>query len=104
MLEFYDREDASPTARLTKTLAAIGAELGEFIARRRGQFEAARLTPRELQVLELAADGYSVPAIAERLDVSATTIRTHMERIYEKLVVHDRGGAVATGMRLGLIE
>jgi len=104
VLEFYHREEASAAARLTNTMAAIGYELGEFMARRRGQFETPRLTPRELQVLKLAADGYLVPAIAERLGVGMTTIGTHMERIYAKLLAHDRGGAVAEGMRLGLIE
>jgi DNA-binding CsgD family transcriptional regulator len=104
VLEFYHREEVSPTARLTDTLGAIGCELGEFIARRRGQFREPRLTPRELQVLKLAADGCSVPAIAELLGVGVTTIRTHMERIYAKLLAHNRGGAVAEGMRLGLIE
>ena len=61
------------------------------------------LTAREVEVLELAAEGQSAPAIAERLVLSPATVRTHLEHIYNKLGVHDRAGAVATAMRLGLI-
>jgi DNA-binding NarL/FixJ family response regulator len=61
------------------------------------------LTPRELEVLELAAEGYSGPMIARELMISTTTVRTHFDHIYAKLDVRDRAGAVAKAMRLGLI-
>jgi DNA-binding NarL/FixJ family response regulator len=61
------------------------------------------LTPRERVVLQLAADGLSTPAIAEDLSVSRATVRTHFGNIYLKLNVRSRAGAVAKGMRLGLI-
>jgi DNA-binding CsgD family transcriptional regulator len=62
------------------------------------------LTPRELEVLELAAEGLTGPMIARELVVSAATVRTHFEHIYAKLGVSDRAGAVARAMRLGLIS
>jgi PAS domain S-box-containing protein len=62
------------------------------------------LTPRELEVLQLAADGLSGPKIAEKFVLSPDTVRTHFANIYEKLEVRDRAGAVAKGIRLGLIE
>jgi DNA-binding NarL/FixJ family response regulator len=62
------------------------------------------LTPRELELLQLAADGLSGPKIAEELVLSPATVRTHFANMYEKLDVGDRAGAVARGMRLGLIE
>jgi DNA-binding CsgD family transcriptional regulator len=62
------------------------------------------LTPRERELLQLAADGLSGPRIAEKLILSPATVRTHFANIYEKLNVGDRAGAVAKGMRLGLIE
>jgi DNA-binding CsgD family transcriptional regulator len=62
------------------------------------------LTPRELEVLELAAEGLTGPMIACELVVSAATVRTHFEHIYSKLGVSDRAGAVAKAMRLGLIS
>jgi DNA-binding CsgD family transcriptional regulator len=61
------------------------------------------LTPRELEVLELAAEGNSRASIARKLLVSQATVRTHLEHIYAKLEVHDRAAAVARAMRLGLI-
>ncbi|MDX6588084.1 MAG: two-component system, NarL family, nitrate/nitrite response regulator NarL [Solirubrobacterales bacterium] len=61
------------------------------------------LTPRELEVLQLAADGFSTPAIAERLILSPATVTTHFGNIYLKLSVPGRAAAVAKAMRLGLI-
>lgn len=61
------------------------------------------LTPRERAVLQLAAEDLSGPGIAERLGVSRATVRTHFAHIYVKLDVQGRAGAVAKGMRLGLI-
>jgi DNA-binding CsgD family transcriptional regulator len=61
------------------------------------------LTPRELEILEFAAEGFSGPDIAQDLFISAATVRTHFQNIYEKLEVRDRAAAVARAMRLGLI-
>jgi DNA-binding CsgD family transcriptional regulator len=65
---------------------------------------AASLTPREQEVLQLAAGGLSGPEIAERLVLSPSTVKTHFGNLYEKLGVGDRTAAVAKGMRLGLID
>jgi DNA-binding CsgD family transcriptional regulator len=62
------------------------------------------LTPRELEVLELAANGLNAPQIAERLFVSVATVRTHFDHLYRKLGAPDRAAAVAKAMRLGLIR
>jgi two-component system nitrate/nitrite response regulator NarL len=62
------------------------------------------LSPRERQVLVLTADGHSAPDIAERLHLSAATVRTHLQHLYEKLGVSDRAAAVAEAMRRGLLE
>ena len=64
---------------------------------------ASPLTPRELELLQLAADGLCGPKIADELVISRATVRTHFENIYGKLAVHDRAGAVGKAMRLGLI-
>lgn len=64
----------------------------------------AQLTPRELELLQLAADGSSGPDIADRLVLSHATVRTHFRNIYDKLGVSDRAAAVAKTMRLGLID
>lgn len=63
----------------------------------------ASLTARELEVLQLAADGHTAKAIAAELVVSPATVRTHLTNIYAKLRVRDRAAAVARGLRLGVI-
>lgn len=62
------------------------------------------LSPREQQVLQLAADGLSAVEIAEQLVISPSTIKTHFEHIYRKLGARDRTGAVATALRRQIIE
>jgi DNA-binding CsgD family transcriptional regulator len=62
------------------------------------------LTPRQLEVLQLAAEGLPGPSIAERLVLSPATVKTHFGNIYKKLGVSGRGAAVARGMRWGLID
>jgi PAS domain S-box-containing protein len=103
VLEFYSREH-DHTLQLKRTLTAIGLELGEFFSRRRGELAPPRLTPRELQILQLAALGNAAPQIAESLLISVSTVKTHMENISAKLDVSDRTAAVATALRLGVIR
>jgi two-component system, NarL family, nitrate/nitrite response regulator NarL len=62
------------------------------------------LSPREAQVLGFLAAGLSAPQIARELHLSPSTIKTHLQRLYERLGVSDRAAAVAEGMRRGLIE
>lgn len=62
------------------------------------------LTPREREVLQLAADGLTGPGIAEALVIGHATVRTHFRHIYEKLGVGDRSAAVANALRQGMIE
>jgi DNA-binding CsgD family transcriptional regulator len=64
----------------------------------------ASLTPREIEVLALAAGGYSGPELAQRLVLSPATVNTHFKNIYEKLDVRTRAAAVAKAMRLGTID
>lgn len=63
----------------------------------------ALLTPREIEVLALAADGLGGPELAQALVVSPTTINTHFKNIYAKLGVRNRAAAVAKAMRLGVV-
>ncbi len=62
------------------------------------------LTDRESQVLSLIADGLSGPEIGQQLFISASTVKTHVKSVLEKLAVSDRAAAVAEAMRRGLIK
>jgi DNA-binding NarL/FixJ family response regulator len=53
------------------------------------------ITPREWEVLELAAEGLSNAQIADRLFTSVSTVRKHMEHIFDRTGVRTRGAAVA---------
>jgi DNA-binding NarL/FixJ family response regulator len=62
------------------------------------------LSPREIEVLKLVADGATNQVAARKLLVSETTIKTHLLHIYTKLGVRDRASAVATAYKRGLIS
>ena len=72
--------------------------------RMRAEDERPALTAREREILRLTADGRSAPQIAEQLYLSPTTVRTHLQHLYEKLGVSDRAAAVAEAMRQRLLE
>ncbi|MEA2450954.1 MAG: two-component system, NarL family, nitrate/nitrite response regulator NarL [Thermoleophilaceae bacterium] len=61
-------------------------------------------TVRELEVLQLAADGLNTLQIAARLVISPLTVKSHFENAYRKLGAHDRTAAVAEALRRGLIS
>ena len=61
------------------------------------------LTPREVQVLELLAEGLPNKAIAARLDISDQTVKFHVSAICGKLGAANRTDAVRRGVRRGLI-
>ncbi|MFE1100967.1 response regulator [Nocardiopsis alba] len=71
--------------------------------RRRSEPEGPALSPREVEVLRLAADGHTNAVIGRILHISATTVKTHLMRIYEKLGVGDRTSAVTRALRRGLL-
>jgi two-component system nitrate/nitrite response regulator NarL len=62
------------------------------------------LSPRELEVLRGFARGLSVPELGTELFLGTSTVKTHAQRLYQKLGVSDRAAAVAEGMRQGLVE
>jgi two-component system nitrate/nitrite response regulator NarL len=69
---------------------------------RPAEASASVLTPRELEVLRLLADGLDQADIAERLVISPKTVATHIQHILEKLGVHSRAQAVAVAHQTGL--
>jgi len=61
------------------------------------------LTPTELRLLQLLAEGYSYRAAGDRLHVSINTIRGYIRTIYDKLHVHSKSEAVSKALKAGLI-
>jgi len=62
------------------------------------------LTPREQQVLELVAKGFSYAEISSTLGMSVNTTTSHIKHIYRKLSVNSRGEAVFEAIQLGLVK
>lgn len=62
------------------------------------------LSARELQVLQLVADGLSNPEIALRLRIGEATVKTHLGKVFAKLEVNSRVRAVTRGLDLGLLS
>jgi DNA-binding NarL/FixJ family response regulator len=88
---------------LTEALSGLGRQLGAFLARRPAALRLP-LSPRETEVLTLAAQGLAGPAIAVKLSLSSATVKTHLANAYAKLGVSSRVAAVAYALREGLIE
>lgn len=95
--------------RAAELLAAVhdviggGAPMTSSIARKVVQSftrtpparETDNLTAREIEVLELLVKGYAYKEVAAELNISYSTVHTHIERIYNKLHVHSRSHAIA---------
>ncbi|CAM3724830.1 response regulator transcription factor [Mucilaginibacter galii] len=68
-----------------------------------GALSQLNMSRRELDVLQLMANGLSNQEIADQLFVSLNTVKTHSARVFEKLEVKRRTQAVEKGKRMGLI-
>lgn len=102
--------DASP-ARLAAALAAAasglvaldGALAGDWLRSGAPADADAQLTPREIEVLPLLAEGLSNKQIAARLGIAERTAKFHVESILAKLPAATRAEAVAVAARRGLL-
>lgn len=114
---FVSAERTEPSDRTAGLL--LGADdylakpvaFDELLARVRGLLRRSRsatdsapdLTGRELEILQLLADGHTTRDIAGDLFISRKTVGTHIEHILRKLRVHSRTEAVALAYRDGLV-
>ncbi|HEX5195050.1 MAG TPA: response regulator transcription factor [Solirubrobacteraceae bacterium] len=103
---------ASPAARLVEVIERVHAgatvlpsEVQGMLAEQIRHRSADRpvLSARQRQILELAADGTSTPAIAGQLGARVTTIKSELQAIYNTLEVGDRAAAVAQAIRHQLL-
>jgi len=81
----------------------VAAPTVDFV-RNQQQVESLGITPRELEVLELIAEGLSNKEIAARAHVSENTVKTHSSRVFDKLGARRRTQAVMRGRELRLIR
>ncbi len=106
-------DDAPAVGEALEQLLAGGSPISPPIARhliarfqaRSGPVEEnVRLSERELEVLELAARGYTYHETASLLGVSLNTVSSYTRRVYGKLAVNSRSEAVFEAQRLGLMR
>ncbi|WP_329441348.1 response regulator transcription factor [Streptomyces sp. NBC_01426] len=105
----YLLKDAPPEelAAAVRTAAAGQSALAPAVALRlmdRMRMPAEALTKRELEVLQLVADGLSNQQISKRLFLSQATVKSHLVHVYAKLGVDSRTAAVATAATRRLIR
>jgi DNA-binding NarL/FixJ family response regulator len=62
------------------------------------------LSKREREILQKVADGATTKQVASELGISPHTVKTHLERIFEKLGANDRAQAVAIAIRTGIVH
>ena len=105
----------TPPSRLLEAIREArdgGAPMSPEIARKvvtlfrrtpRPEPAASSLTPRELRLLSLLAEGHGYQEAADRLAVSVNTVRNYIRSVYEKLHVHSKSEAVTKALRQGLI-
>ena len=87
---------ASPHSFTAKNLTAV--------LQRRESPSGPQLSPRELEVLDLLAEGLGVAAISQHLFVSDSTTKTYIARLYDKLGAANRAQAIMSGVRAGLLQ
>ena len=85
--------EAVYSPQIAYSMFARLAELSRERARSE-RVEALELTPREMEILQLIAEGLSNRRIAEKLSLSVYTVKNHVHRILDKLQVQDRREAV----------
>jgi two-component system, NarL family, response regulator DegU len=101
----YLLKDCS-TDQVAETLRAVAdgdTDLSADLARSL-LAEGTSLSSREVEVLQMFADGCSTVEVGQRLYISAKTVKNHLASIYEKLDARDRTQAVLTAVRMGIIR
>lgn len=106
----YCLKDSDPAGILLAIQAAalgsayLDQRIAHLVINRLGPISTdSPLSKRELEVLKLIADGFRNKEIAEVLNMSLSTVKTHIEEILQKLSVNDRTQAAVKALRRGLL-
>jgi two-component system, NarL family, response regulator DegU len=98
------RQAASGEATLSPGLAGSMLADVKKTARTNGGGDTPTISAREEEVLQLVADGLSLPEVAAALYISVKTVKNHLASIYAKLDARDRTQAVLRAVRMGIIR
>jgi DNA-binding NarL/FixJ family response regulator len=84
-------------SRPAESIEAVDADLAD-------SYDKPRLTPKESHILTFISRGYSYEEIANLDGISISTVRTHIQSLYQKLAVHSRSEAVFEAAKMGLLK
>jgi len=94
----------SPAASKHVIVDYVQRSAGDALSSQDERSPVERLTPRQREILQLIAEGYSTKEIAHTLNISVKTAETHRTQIMERLGIHDIAGLVRYAIRAGLID
>ncbi|HYT30581.1 MAG TPA: response regulator transcription factor [Actinomycetota bacterium] len=110
----YLLKDVSPADLVRAARMAIDGKAVIHPALTRAFMDEVKFTPssrndtslsrREIEILQGIASGSATKELARDLGISAHTVKTHLERIFDKLGANDRAQAVAIALRKGLVD
>ena len=110
----YLLKDVSPADLVRAARMAMEGKAVIHAALTRAFMDEVRFTPsyrndtslsrREIEILQGIASGSATKELARDLGISAHTVKTHLERIFDKLGANDRAQAVAIALRKGLVD
>jgi DNA-binding NarL/FixJ family response regulator len=92
------------SAEASQRVADYEERFGTVSARDGPALAQKQLTPREIEVLQLIAEGRTMQEIATTLAISTKTVETHRYRLMDRLNIHHVAGLVRHAVRLGLVQ
>lgn len=100
------RETALGNAYFSPTISKRLADRyrQSFLAGKSPQSEGSQLTSREMEVLQLVAEGYVNKEIAAELSISIKTVEKHRQQVMDKLNIHDVAGLTRFAIARGIVE
>jgi DNA-binding NarL/FixJ family response regulator len=100
LTEFIREADAGGSPMSPEIARKVVRLFREFAPVRRVEHD---LSPQQVRLLALLADGHSYQSAAHQLGVTINTVRAYIRIVYDKLHVHSRSAAVAEALRAGMI-
>jgi DNA-binding NarL/FixJ family response regulator len=100
LIEFIREAEAGGSPMSPEIARKVVHLFREFAPARRPDHD---LSPQQVRLLALLADGHSYQSAARELDVSINTVRAYIRIVYDKLHVHSRSAAVAAALRARVI-
>jgi DNA-binding NarL/FixJ family response regulator len=97
----------APVETLARAIREVARGRGVFPARmsaRPSERATSDLTPREMEILQLVAEGHANKQAARQLGISIKTVEKHRQKVMDKLQIHETAGLTRYAIAAGLVE